>query len=159
MNVTLRDTLEVDFPTLFEQQCDPVACEMAAFTPRDEEEFMAHWKKIVDDPDTGKKTILVDGEVAGFVVSFERSDTREIGYWVGREYWGMGVATAALSRFLRCETGRPLHAVVASHNTASIRVLLKCGFVVEGLVREPDATGEPGIEETVLRLDGDEVTC
>jgi RimJ/RimL family protein N-acetyltransferase len=39
------------------------------------------------------------------------------------------VATAALSAFLSLEQTRPLHAGVAEHNVASIRVLQKCGFV------------------------------
>jgi RimJ/RimL family protein N-acetyltransferase len=50
----------------------------------------------------------------------------EVGYWIGREYWGKGVATEALSQFLaHAEVRRPLHAAVAKHNVGSIRVLEK----------------------------------
>jgi RimJ/RimL family protein N-acetyltransferase len=71
--------------------------------------------------------------VAGNVVSFEQDGEREVGYWIGREYWGKGVATEALSQFLdHVEVRRPLYAGVAKHNVASIRVLEKCGFTIVG---------------------------
>jgi len=72
--------------------------------------------------------VLVDGEVAGNILSFNRDGEREVGYWIDRAYWGRGVATAALSAFLRLEQTRPLHAGVAQHNLTSLRVLQKCGF-------------------------------
>ncbi len=53
-----------------------------------------------------------------------------MGYWLGREYWGKGIATRALSLFLDQVTARPLYAYVAKHNLASIRVLQKCGFTI-----------------------------
>jgi RimJ/RimL family protein N-acetyltransferase len=61
-------------------------------------------------------------------VSWNSHGQREIGYWIDRAYWGRGVATAALSTFLRLEQTRPLYAGVAKHNAASLRVLQKCGF-------------------------------
>lgn len=57
---------------------------------------------------------------------------REIGYWIGKEYWGRGIATEALAAFLLLETRRPLLAYAARDNVASIRVLEKCGFVRSG---------------------------
>ena len=41
---------------------------------------------------------------------------------------GRGIATAALTAFLRLEQTRPLYAGVAKHDAASVRVLQKCGF-------------------------------
>jgi RimJ/RimL family protein N-acetyltransferase len=73
---------------------------------------------------------------------------REVGYWLGREYWGKGIATAALAAYLKVEQQRPLHAYVAAHNIGSRRVLEKCGFTVQ-------STGNiaaDGIEETILIL-------
>ena len=43
------------------------------------------------------------------------------------------MATAALTAFLRLEPIRPLHAGVAKHNVASIRVLQKCGFKIDSV--------------------------
>ena len=82
------------------------------------------------------KTVLFEGDVAGNVVSFVNSGEREVGYWIGREFWGRGVATRALAGFLRLEARRPLCASVARHNVASIKVLQNCGFRVSG--EEPD---------------------
>ena len=65
-------------------------------------------------------------------MSFEKSGEREVGYWIGREYWGKGVATRAVSTFLGHVKTRPLYAHVAKDNIASIRVLEKCGFKISG---------------------------
>ena len=128
--ILLRDVIESDLPIFFEQQMDPVANQMAAFPARDREAFMAHWTKILADESNILKTILYDAQVAGNIVSWEQSGAREVGYWLGREYWGKGIATRALAAFLEQVTARPLHAYVAKHNLASIRVLQKCGFTI-----------------------------
>jgi RimJ/RimL family protein N-acetyltransferase len=97
------------------------------FPPRDRDAFMAHWTTILGDASVVVRTVVLDGEVAGNVV-FEFEGRREVGYWIGRGFWGKGVATTALRAFLREVTERPLYAGVAAHNLASIRVLEKCGF-------------------------------
>ena len=86
--------------------------------------------------------------MAGNVVSWEGDEGRLVGYWIGREQWGRGIATAALSAFLEEIPERPLHALVHAENAGSIRVLEKCGFVQvgeddEGPVFRLDATAEP----------------
>ena len=75
-----------------------------------------------------------------------------MGYWIGKEYWGKGVATQALAQFLEDVKTRPLYAHVAKHNIASRRVLEKCGFVICGEDRTVDASGGV-IEEDVLKLE------
>ncbi len=127
---------EEDLPVFFEHQLDPEATRMAAFPPRERDAFMAHWARILEDETVVKKTILFDGRVAGSLLSFEQSGEREVGYWLGREFWGGGIATRALSEFLPIIESRPLYAHVASHNTASLRVLEKCGFSIAGEERE-----------------------
>ena len=127
--------IESDLPIFFEQQLDPVANQMAAFPARDREAFMAHWTRILAAESNILKTILFDGQVAGNIVSWEHPDEgseREVGYWLGREFWGKGIATRALAAFLEHVTTRPLYAHVARHNLASIRVLEKCGFTIAG---------------------------
>lgn len=109
---------------------------MAAFPPRERDTFMAHWARILDDETVVKRTILHDGSVAGSLLSFVQSGEREVGYWLGREFWGGGIATRALSEFLPIIESRPLYAHVSSHNTASLRVLEKCGFSIAGEERE-----------------------
>jgi len=149
MQVELRETIESDLPILFRNQADPESSAMAAFPSRDREAFVAHQAKIDADETVLSRTIVADGEVAGGVVSWQAIDERCVGYWIGREFWGRGIATAALRAFLELERARPLTAYVAAHNLGSRRVLEKCGFVV---VREQRA--DDGVDEVVTELRG-----
>jgi RimJ/RimL family protein N-acetyltransferase len=149
----LRDVIESDLPILFEHQRDPEANDMAAFAARDWNAFMAHWTRVLADETISKKTILVDGRVAGNIVSYVNdAGEREVGYWIGREFWGRGLATGALSQFLDQVRARPLYARVAKHNVASIRLLEKCGFTITG--QDDGSSDAPGahVEELVLTL-------
>ena len=147
-DVTLRQVLRSDLPLFFEHQRDPLANELAAFPPRDREAFDAHWDRLLGNETLMIRTILAGGEVAGNVVCFEREGQWEVGYWLGREHWGRGIATAALATFLAEIPQRPLHDRVARHNVGSVRVLEKCGFRVEGSHTAP----EDGVEELLLVL-------
>jgi RimJ/RimL family protein N-acetyltransferase len=151
--VRLRDVTEDDLPIFYEQQADPEANAMAAFPARDREALTEHWLKVLADDSVSKKTVLFDGHVAGNIVRFEQSGQPLVGYWIGRSYWGKGIATRALSEFLGQVAARPLYARVAKHNFASIRVLEKCGFTVAGEERAPSGAGEDEVEELVMRLD------
>jgi RimJ/RimL family protein N-acetyltransferase len=131
VNIILRDVFEADLPVFFEQQLDPEACAMADFPSRDRETFMAHWTRIMIDESVILKTILVEESIAGNIVSWEHENEREVGYWLGREFWGKGIATQALTRFLALVKIRPLYAYVAKHNAASLRVLQKCKFAIQ----------------------------
>jgi RimJ/RimL family protein N-acetyltransferase len=151
--VFLRDVTESDLPIFFEQQLDPDATEMAAFPSRDREAFMTHWAKIMVDDSVILKTVLFNEHVAGNMVSFEMSGKREVGYWIGKEYWGKGLATKALAAFLDHVKTRPLYAHVAKPNIGSRRVLEKCGFTIVGEAKGfPDARGEE-VEEFILELE------
>ena len=138
MTIQLRDVEPADLPFFFEHQRDPEAVAMVAFKSRDRAAFDEHWAKILANETGLKKTIVVDGQVAGHLVSFIRDGKREIGYWLDRAFWGRGIATQALSAFLKLEQTRPLYAGVAKHNTASIRVLQKCGFMIINSAPEED---------------------
>ena len=73
-------------------------------------------------------------------------------YWIGREFWGKGIATKALAVFLSAVKARPLYARAAKDNIASLRVLEKCGFAITGYERGfANARGEE-VEEVVLEL-------
>jgi len=154
--ILLRDATRDDLPILYEYQLDPDATAMAAFPSRDWEAFTAHWSRILGDGANITKVVVADGQVAGSIASFEMNGRREVGYWFGREFWGKGIATRALAALLEHDATRPLHAHVAKHNTGSLRVLQKCGFVIIGEDTSP--FGEPGsepVEEFVLILRGD----
>ena len=89
------------------------------------------------------------GVGAGSAVSWTQDGHREIGYWLGSEYWGKGIATAAVATFVEQLSQRPLFAWVAEHNAGSIRVLEKCDFT-----RTPDQPPRSpgGVLYVVMRL-------
>jgi RimJ/RimL family protein N-acetyltransferase len=113
---------------------------------------MAHWTKILRDETVTTKTILFKGHVVGNIGSWQQASAREVGYWIGREYWGKGIATQALSQFLMYVTARPLYAHVAKHNLASIRVLEKCGFTIAGENKVSSGVPDEEVEEFILKL-------
>ena len=72
-----------------------------------------------------------------------------VGYWLGRDFWGRGIATRALRQYLLVDRHRPLHALVSPDNTASLRILKGCGFVPVRDQARQDAevgTGLPVLE-------------
>jgi RimJ/RimL family protein N-acetyltransferase len=129
-DVILREVQESDLPTLFEHQADPVAYTLADFPPRDRDAFMAHWTKILGDDSGWHRAIVVDDQLVGHVVSFVRDGVQEVGYWIGREFWGHGYASTALAMFLPMVPIRPLYGALAKSNHGSRRVLEKAGFIV-----------------------------
>ncbi len=123
--------VDSDLPTFYLHQADAEAARMAGFPSRDETAFYAHWRKIMADPLNILCTIVYERQVAGNFVSFILEGKREVGYWLGRDFWGKGIASAALELFLAEISERPLFGVTAHSNPASMRVLEKCGFVID----------------------------
>lgn len=154
--ILLREVQENDLEPFFLHQLDPQANWMAAFTrkdPTDRAAFDAHWTKIMHDVSVIIRTIITEGQVAGFILKYEINGNAEIGYWIGKQFWSQGIATTALTNFLEELPIRPLHARAAKDNVASIRVLEKCGFTITSTERGfANARGEE-IEEVVLYLD------
>lgn len=152
MTIELRGPVASDVPVFFAHQLEPEALLMASFPSRDQAVFTAHWTKTAADPAVLRKTIVSDGRVAGYVASFERVGLREVCYWLGKEFWGKGVASQALSAFLEEETRRPLWARVAKTNPGSARVVEKCGFAIVAEEKYSNGAGDE-IEEFVLKLE------
>jgi RimJ/RimL family protein N-acetyltransferase len=157
-DVTLREVADGDLDIFFAHQQEREAVHMAAFTskdPSDRDAFDGRWRQMRAAADVTVRTVLVDGVVAGHVATWVDAELGEpeVTYWLGREYWGRGVATAALRAFLDVFAARPLLGRAAADNVASLRVLEKCGFVVVGESRgHANARGEE-IAEVLLRLD------
>lgn len=146
-DVALRTIEDSDLPILFDHQDDPEATAMAAFPARDRAMFDAHWRKVRTDATVVARTIVADASVVGYIVSWRAGDQREVGYWIGRAFWGRGHATRALEALLRELPDRPLFAHVAEHNVGSRRVLERCGFL---LVARAEADG---VLESIFRHD------
>ncbi|MCH8824516.1 MAG: GNAT family N-acetyltransferase [Planctomycetes bacterium] len=154
--IQLRAVADVDLAVFFDYQLDKQANYMAAFTakdPNNRDAFDAHWEKIRGDEQVVIKTITVGEEVVGHVASFIMFEQREVTYWIGKNFWGKGIATKALTMFLESLKERPIYARAAKDNTASLRVLEKCGFTIDGEEKGyANARGQE-IEEYILKLD------
>ncbi len=151
-DVSLRRVEDGDLEAFFEHQADPLAVEMAAFPARDREQFAAHWTRLRANDAVVTRTVVADGEVAGNIGSWDDDGQQFLGYWIGREWWGRGVATRALALLLDEVHVRPLHAHVVAHNAGSIRVLEKCGFRRDRALEEGHASDD-AVEELCFVLE------
>jgi len=149
--VGLRPVSEEDLEIFYGHQREPQAVSMALFASRDRDAFYRHWANTLDRSDGTALTITDGDSVAGNIGSWVSEDRVLVGYWIGSDHWGKGVATAALRRFLaEHEPRRPLHARVATSNVGSIRVLEKCGF--EPVERTTELNESLGIEVEELLM-------
>jgi RimJ/RimL family protein N-acetyltransferase len=148
----LREVRESDLADFFEHQREPEANEMALFPARDREAFDAHWRRILGDDTLITRTIVDGGRVAGNIGCWEQDGRRLLGYWIGKEFWGRGLATRALAEFVAEVPTRPLFAWVATTNVGSIRVLEKCGFVAKESRSEHDERFGREVEELLFEL-------
>lgn len=87
--------------------------------------------------------IAVEGEAAGAIGLILQEDvyrrSAELGYWLGRVYWGRGIMSEAVAAFTEWAIGHfaltRVYASTFEHNPASARVLEKAGFTLEGRLR------------------------
>ena len=150
--IILRPVATADLQTLWEQQMDLRANGMSGSVPRTRDDFFDHWHATGADPQNRRAAIVCERALAGWLGSFEREGRREVCYWLGREWWGRGIASAALREFIAGEAQRPLYAGIAKRNLASVRVVEKCGFVFDSVGIYRNRAGED-IDEVVYRLD------
>jgi len=153
--IALRPVLPADLDVFFLQQLEPEGIRMAAFThtdPSDRAHFDAHWAKIFADPIVTIRTILYDGQVAGNIACHTWFGPPEVCYYLGKDFWGTGIASRALEALLQLVPARPLTARAVKDNVASLRVLEKCGFRVVGSEKSfANGRGEE-VEEIILEL-------
>lgn len=87
--------------------------------------------------------IDINGVAVGGIGIHPQTDvhrfTAQIGYWLGREFWGRGIMSEAVAAFTEWgfETSdfRRIYAYAYSSNPASARVLEKAGFLLEGRLK------------------------
>jgi RimJ/RimL family protein N-acetyltransferase len=155
VKLRLRPVEEADIAPFFAFHSDEEARRMAAFGgagPPEMESFAAKWRSIIANRAALTRTILVEEETAGYVAHFEHFGQPAVSYWIGRAWWGRGIATAALAAFLPEVAARPLFARAAKDNLGSLRVLEKNGFQKVGEDRGfADARGAE-TEEWILVL-------
>jgi RimJ/RimL family protein N-acetyltransferase len=151
-SVWLRPVQPSDLTRMYDMQLDPESNHMAVTIPRTEEAFGSHWAKVLEDQGNTTKAVLVGEALVGHISCFPMDGQDHVGYWIDRTYWGLGIASRALQLLLREVANRPLVATAATSNGASIRVLQKCGFVVELVRLSPASDRYPECEEAILVL-------
>ena len=155
IQIKLRRTEKSDLELLFEFQLDEEAIYLAAFTPKDSTDKEAYFEKFtrfLDDPTINNQTILAGETIVGSIAKFEMEGNTEITYWIDRNFWGKGIATTALKKFLIIENTRPIFGRVAFDNLGSQKVLEKCGFVKIGTDKGFANARQTEIEEFIYKL-------
>lgn len=154
-DVRLRAITDDDLETLFDLESDVAGADMIAFLPRepgDRVAFDAHWTRIRADPDVVTWIVEADGRFAGYALSFLMNGERQVGYWIVRQMWGRGIASAALAAVLTQIPERPLWGSTVSDNLGSQRVLQNGGFVFDHVERSHAPRRGAEVEERVFRL-------
>jgi RimJ/RimL family protein N-acetyltransferase len=151
MSAGLRLVRDEDIEIFYEHQREPEGAAMAMFPSRDRDVFFGHWAKTRARTDARTMTITYGDFVAGNIGSWEEDEHIFVGYWIGKAYWGRGIATTALNAYVtEHELRRPLRAHVAATNIGSIRVLEKCGFELVSRTTEFNPAFGLDVEELLM---------
>ena len=155
----LRPFRESDIKALVEIANDPLVYRwmplQVPFTNADAVSWIG--QTVLEDP-VDHFVVEVDGQLggtAGLEPSYlHRAGVAAFGYWLGRRYWGKGIATEAaalLSDYAFAARGlRRLEATVWAPNLASARVLEKIGFVREAVMRQGVVDREGNVLDYLL---------
>lgn len=101
-------------------------------------------------------SIEIDGEAVGAIGLHKiiHGHKAELGYWLGREYWGGGVTTEAVKKVtgygLKKMRLRRIYASVFSFNKASIRVLEKNAYKLEGISKKESKVGNRFVDSHIF---------
>jgi len=154
--IELRPSVDADIHNFFEYQLDSEANFIAAFTakdPSDKTAYLEKYTRLLCNPTVNMQTIVLEGNVVGTVTKFEINEEAEIAFWIDKPFWGRGIATKALQKFLHIETKRPLYGHAAFDNFGSQKVLEQSGFVKIGTEKGFANARGAEIEEFVYKLD------
>lgn len=153
VRVALRQVNDSDLPVFFEYLRDPEAAAMAAIDPNDQHSFQKRWINLRRNPEAVVRTIEEPetNAVLGHITGFPDGSDFRVAYWVDREYWGRGVATAALGAFLQEVERRPVYARSPRHNKAAVVVLERNGFHLVGEESGYSADAGQVLDELILR--------
>ncbi len=153
--ILLRKSEPGDLEFFFNFQLDKEAIYLAAFTPKDPTDksaYISKYTKLLSEPTVNMQTIIFNNEIAGSISKFELEGKAEITYWIDRNFWGKGIASAALKQLLIIENMRPIFGRVAFDNIGSQRVMEKCGFIRIGKDRGFANARQAEIEELIYML-------
>jgi [ribosomal protein S5]-alanine N-acetyltransferase len=86
--------------------------------------------------------IIINGECAGLIAlgDIEKNHKAKIGYWLGSNYRGKGIMSVALKKLteygFRKYKLKRIYARVVTFNKPSVRLLEKCGYKLEGIMKK-----------------------
>lgn len=104
-----------------------------------------NWIQYVRDNEQGRRFVIANdkeaiGEIGISILPDVHCYTAEIGFWIGEPYWGQGLMTKAVDWMVQyCFDElalKRIYADVVEYNVPSMRVLQKCGFELEGVLRK-----------------------
>ena len=110
------------------------------YTLRDAEEWVG--RVVPQDPATHFAIAVADEAVGGIGFDIKQDVERrsaEIGFWLGEAHWGRGITTAAVRAVTQYAFGSfdlcRIFGQVFEWNTASMRVMEKCGYQREARLK------------------------
>ena len=165
--IALRRLVDEDLPDWYAYLSDPSVIEHTSWDLHGLESLAALLRRHQSqDPAAPLRFAIIDerlgsllGTIGLHTISLEHRSA-ELAYDLARPYWGRGIATAvcgAATAWSYATLGlQRLQATVLETNVRSERVLLKCGFAFEGLLRAyRQVRGIPGNFKMYARLAGD----
>jgi len=159
-DIVLREVEDADLHAFYSYLQDPQAQAMASSSVEDgtdPQAFDAYWARLRRSTTAITRTIALaadpEHDVVGHIERFDDEERPYVRYWVDREHWGRGIATAALRMFLgEVVTERPLFARQNRANDASLVVLKRNGFKLAGQDTGYDAMRGRMLDDIILRL-------
>jgi len=145
--LTLRAFTEADAEDIFAWVSDERVTMFLGWQPHESIEetrqVLAEWISVHTDEDSFSWAIEFGGRVIGRIQTDYVSGRHrrcEVGYYIGHDYWNMGLMTEALRRvldyFFTQENFNRVEAIFEPDNPASGRVMQKCGMKYEGTLRQ-----------------------
>ena len=155
----LRHPVEVDAPSLVARLNDFEVSKWLAqvplpYTHTDADEWIQLCKT---DMLKLNFSIHLDGNLIGGVgLTAQPDGSHELGYWLGRDYWGFGFATEAATALVDYGiTERKLGTIIATYfvgNDISARILSKLGFKTSGSKKIFSKSRDEEVEAIVMTL-------
>lgn len=165
--IKLRRWRESDAATLFRYASDPEVGPKAGWPAhKSEQESLSVIRNIFSNDRTWAIELKESGEAIGCICYYTCRESNigigkndaEIGYWIARPYWNMGICTDALRLVVRycfeVKGAGTLWCDFLEDNPASGRVLEKCGFMESGRTNLSSCLNHGGGQPVkVMRLD------
>lgn len=103
-----------------------------------------HIERSMNDDPIQNFAIIHGSEFAGTISLKPQEDvyrhSAETGYWIAEPFWGRGIATSAIKCIINYGFNQlgmaRIYASVMENNSASMKALIKVGFMAEGISKK-----------------------